>query len=673
MGIAWQRARLAALCIDAGLGESEQMFLQNVIRLVDTSGVLADNALALRTASLTVPWAGSLNSAYAENRRPRQPRWEYVQKAFSSALTACDRLQPATLVLPTALHWKNEISPLLSNPRAAAASPLAVSTAEVEAHQLQICSLVLTRGASAPVLMPIVGLLAAEVALGLISHSCDIAQLLYQAERLDLKGPNFRDELARLIAGQPKEFRVLVPVGGARTFESIEALNPSARIQQVKLGRRNPFAGMGWGPASSKAIEFVETYERSLNHREVSSQFRRQRVVLSVAVRACDMHAAAVVAQRTVAEALDQYVAGHPFVHFELDDTMGVALYGKSTIRHVSLRSPVEKSVRPLAIPWPDALRESMRVSHLLRDATAPMTRVALAWVVIESSGLHPSSIDDIAKMLALETLRQNAFMPYRFLVQDAMDREAVRHYARRAEGRRASARRKQRQAQGPGVPAAAAVRLVWSSRLAELLAGMYSLLAEKAEQSSTARRDALARLDAQVNPAVVMEIGHRAYLPSLGRWLDVLKDGWETSSTAESKALRFLLNEIGISAKASVERLTDLARSGKSAENVLSEVRAWLVDVLNSFYAARNMNLHRGIFTSEVDITLGELAVLVSDSLFEIFGTWYANGTGNGLSVAQISQDVAARYNWVTDFLDKGGSMTEIDIDRLTAPGWSP
>jgi hypothetical protein len=148
MGIAWQRARLAVLCTDAGLSDSEQMFLQTVVRLVDTSGVLADNALALRTASLAVPWAGSLNSAYAENRRPRQPRWEYVQKAFSSALTACDRLQPTTLVLPTALHWKNEISPLLGNPQAAATSPLAVSAAEVEAHQLEICSLVLTRGAS---------------------------------------------------------------------------------------------------------------------------------------------------------------------------------------------------------------------------------------------------------------------------------------------------------------------------------------------------------------------------------------------------------------------------------------------------------------------------------------------------------------------------------------------
>jgi hypothetical protein len=67
MSMAWQRARLAELCIDAGLSESEQFFLQSVIRLADTSGVLTDNALAVRTASFTVPWASSLTAAYKDD------------------------------------------------------------------------------------------------------------------------------------------------------------------------------------------------------------------------------------------------------------------------------------------------------------------------------------------------------------------------------------------------------------------------------------------------------------------------------------------------------------------------------------------------------------------------------------------------------------------------------
>ena len=301
------------------------------------------------------------------------------------------------------------------------------------------------------------------------------------------------------------------------------------------------------------------------------------------------------------------------------------------------------------------------------------MSRVALAWVMIESSGLCPKDIDNIAKMLALETLRQSAFMPYRFLVQDAMDREAVRYYKRRAEVSRTTANRRWRRAQGADVPASAAVKIRWSSRRAGLLSGMYNLLAQKAEQSSVSRRSALARLDARINPTVNTAIGHRAYLPSLRVWLSTLNDNWETSSAEEATALRSLLCEVGIPVKTSVENLTQMVRSGTSAGKNLSESHDWLLDVLNSFYSARNLNLHRGIFSSEVDITLGELAVLVSDSLFEIWATWYANGSGRGLEVRQMAKDIAGRYDWIIKYLHDGGFIVGIDIDRLTAPAWSP
>ena len=313
-----------------------------------------------------------------------------------------------------------------------------------------------------------------------------------------------------------------------------------------------------------------------------------------------------------------------------------------------------------------------MRVSHLLRDATAPMTRVALAWVMIESSGLSPGDIDDIAKMLALETLRQSAFMPYRFLVQDTMDREAVRYYRRRAEVRRIMARRKWRQAQAASIPASVAARLQRSSLRAALLRVMYDLLAQKAEQRSVNMRAALSRLDAQINPTVNIAIGHRAFLPSVTQWLSLLHDSWEASSDEQATALRSLLSEVGVPARISIEDLTQMARSGATAGKRLSESHSWLVDVLNSFYAARNMNLHRGIFSSEVDIALGELAVLVSDALFEVWATWYSNGTTNSLDTSYIAKDIAKRYDQIVAYLHSGGSLIETDVDHLTAPGWN-
>jgi len=616
---AWQRARLANLCVDAGLSEPEQLFVQSVIRLADTSGVLTDNALAARTASLTVPWASSLMSSYKDG----QPRWKYVERALRSALDACNRLQPTRLPIPTASNWQNRISTVLASDQAGTVPSLTVTGLEVEAHQLEITSFVLRQTANNDAVA--FDVLAAEVALGLISHSVDIDLLLDRIKRLKPGKASFREDLAKLLAGQPESFNVLVPVGGAKIFDSIESLNPSAKMRQVILGRRKAFTG--WGRAGPKAGEFVDNFEKTLNHPGVPQYLRRQRAMVTVTVRACDIHAAALMAHRTVAEALDQYVAGHPFVQFEIHDIVGVALLNKSWVQPVPLRQPTERAVRPLTIPWPDVLRQSMRVSHLLRNTTAPMTRVALAWVMIESSGLKPEDIDDIAKMLALETLRQGVFMPYRFLVQDAMDREAVRYYRDRAEVRRIAARRRWRQAHGVGVPASVAATLQRSSLRAALLRVMYDLLAQKAEQRSANIRASLSRLDAQINPTVDIAIGHRAFLPSVTKWLFLLYSSFETSSDEQATALRSLLSEVGAPVRTSIEDLAQMTRSGATAGKRLSESRRWLADVLNSFYAARNMNLHRGIFNSEIDIALGELAILVSDALFEVWATWYPNG----------------------------------------------
>lgn len=651
MSEAWQRARLAELCMSAGLSEAEQYFLQSVIRLADTSGVLTDNALAVRTASLAVPWASSLSIAHQEG----QPYWKYVKRALQSALNSCNRLQPDRLALPTALSWRDTISSMLIGPHSGGL-PLKVSASQVEAHQLETCSLVLTKTVNPLLTTAMLELLAAEVALGLISRLTDIGQILSEAKNLSSREPDFRPKLARLLAGQTKEFNVLVPVGGASSLDEIDKLNPTANLRQVRLGVKRSFAG--WGRAGPKARDFVEKFERSLNHPDIRARFRRQRIVVSATVRASDIRAAAAIGQLTVAEALDQYVAGHPFVHFEIDDTIGVGQLDKTWVQPVSLRPPLEGVVKPMAIPWPDILRRSMRVAHLLRDATAPMSRVALGWVMIESSGLGPddSVIDSIAKTLALETLRQSAFVPYRFLVQDAIDRQAVRYYKERAETRRRSAKNKLRVAKTAGVPAPITVSLRWESSRAELTAAMYEVLAQKADEESSVRRAHLARVDSRINPTVDPMIGHRGYLPSVTRWLSVLWDNWESSSSDEASALRSLLGDVAVPTRVSVENLVHLVRSGTLAAKHLTESRSWLVAILDAFYAARNLNLHKGVFTSEGDIALGKLAVLVSDTLFEVWATWYSNGKGKGLTASQIVQDVADRYDRIVNYLHGGG-----------------
>jgi len=225
---------------------------------------------------------------------------------------------------------------------------------------------------------------------------------------------------------------------------------------------------------------------------------------------------------------------------------------------------------------------------------------------------------------------------------------------------------------QGAGVPASVAATLQRGSLRAALLRVMYDLLAQKAEQRSVNMRASLSRLDAQINPTVDIAIGHRAFLPSVTKWLSLLHDSFETSSDEQATALRSLLSEVGVPVRTSIEDLAQMTRFGATAGKRLSESYRWLVNVLNSFYAARNMNLHRGIFISEVDIALGELAILVSDALFEVWATWYSNGTVNRLDVSYIAKDIAKRYDQIIAHLHSGGSLNEIDVDHLTAPGWS-
>ena len=186
----------------------------------------------------------------------------------------------------------------------------------------------------------------------------------------------FREAVAELLLRPDATFNVLVPVEGAITFESIELIDPSDNMRQVVRGRYRAF--MGWGDAAPKASEFVRQYEANrLSSSSAKPTFRRKYTFISVTVEACDLRAAAIKARQRVAEALDQYVAGHPFVQFDIDNVMGVNRVGMPWVQAISLRPQIEETVRPLAIPSPSTLRQAMRMSHLVRDALAPMTSVS--------------------------------------------------------------------------------------------------------------------------------------------------------------------------------------------------------------------------------------------------------------------------------------------------------
>jgi hypothetical protein len=665
MSGAWQRYRIAEFSSGVGLKTAEELFLQTVVRLADTTGVLTDSALATRTASFSVPWLASLVPVY----KSRHLKESHFQKALTSASSACARLSLGQKLLPTAHKWKSELSTIQAGSVTPASVPVInIPSAEVINHQREVASLILLGRIASPT-PDTLNLFAAEVALGLISRVADPDLLITNLRHISATDPTARLQIVNLLCSPGEQFKVIVSVIGAEAFESIEKINPSAQIRQLKLGSPGSFAG--WGNSGAAAGKFIASSIAGFQGLVANSTPEQKRAFLGLNVVACDIRAAATIARRTVMEALDQYVAGHPFVLFELDNIIGVARPNRSSVSTVLIRPPIEPNVRPLAIPWPLDLRQAMRVAHLLREATAPMTRVALAWVLIESTGHGPQDIEAIAKTVALKVLRQKAFMAYRFLVQEAFDREPVRYYRRRSSLKRASAKGLRLISDKPDTPTSISEELRLAAARADFLSQLYGLLGSRCDAAAASRRSELDTVNRAINPTA--SVNFRAYLQSEVLWLLLLRDDWHTSAAPEALALRNLLDHVGLPVKVAVEELSALARSGTAAAKALTESHEWWIDTLNAFYAARNMHLHSGVFSSEGDTVLGVLAVTVSDALFESWGTWYGGATSGAPTARQITLDLAARYDVCIAYLKAGRDITDIDLDHVTSPGWTP
>jgi hypothetical protein len=468
----------------------------------------------------------------------------------------------------------------LAYPALSLAPMMAVNPSDIDRHRYEVVRLALSspRVESAP---SVLDLLAAEVAIGVVARNADVDGLILAIRSLDKRQPSFRNELSGLLLLRERAFHVLAPVTGARIFGRLVSLDPDLKMRQVTLGQHRAFSG--WDVAGHQAREFTVAVTREPIRQpgDVRLPWRRPQV-LSMDIDAYDRRAAATIARRRVAEILDQYVAGHPWARFEIVDGFGVAAHGESDVRVITLNPPSEDSVTPLAVPWPTTLRQAMRVSHLVREATAPMTRVALAWVTIEAAGVQPTPahFEALANALALLLMRQSIFLPYRLLVQDSLDRERGRQYERRRKVTRRLAGRRRAQARRPGIPYAAAYQQQYSAIRSQLLSGLYGLLCEKYQEDVSERRAALTILNASVNPDPTGTAQPGTYLRTMHRWAALLGSTWETSSGRDASSLRQLLGAASSLTRSEIGRVSDVVRSPSATAKLLSVHADWMAHV---------------------------------------------------------------------------------------------
>jgi hypothetical protein len=669
MAEGWTRTQLTGALRDAGLKDDEQHFIHALIRYASQGQLLARSAVGVPTASLTVPWAVSLLTAHQVNRLHAR----HARNALESAIQACARLSSQWNHLPTLRAWHETLTGALAHPALSQAPTMTVGPRDLDRYRSEVVTLALAPSAVRPDPL-VLDMLAAELAIGLVARNVDIDRFILAIRNLDKQQPMYRTALGQLLRLPEQTFHVLVAVTGAKTFDSVESLDPSLKMRQVLVGQ--PGAFPGWGVAGHYGRRFVDVVTRKPIRKpgELRLPWRRP-TVLTMDVRAHDGRAAVTAARRRVAEVLDQYVAGHPWARFEILDAFCVAAHGENHAQFLVLNPPPADSVTPLAVPWPSTLRQAMRVSHLVREATAPMTRVALAWVTIEAAGVQPKSVhlEALAHALALLLLRQSVFLPYRLVMQDALDREQGRVYERRRKAIRLLAGKRRALAMQPGIPPAVVPQKQYSALRLELLSNLYALLRDKYQDDALQRRTSLATLNASVNPAPKGRAQYNTYLRTMAPWAALLVSEWETSPSPDASALRKLLEPASLLTQAEIRRISDVLRSPTSTADLLCTYADWMVHVLRALYAARNLNLHSGLFETDGDIALAHLAVLLIDTLFETWGTWYEPAPSSPLEATQVLTRLGARFDQCVGHLRNGGSAIDLDLDNLTRPRWSP
>lgn len=207
-----------------------------------------------------------------------------------------------------------------------------------------------------------------------------------------------------------RRVRVAAVVEGTRTLARLGQLfDVDADVRQFPIGKKEPD---GWGQGTAKLRKFASLHGRRPSEDPREAERSAAAVLLTLCVTAPDRGVAVHVTRRRLEEALDTYVAGNRIAELRLaSDTLVYEETGGRSRRYTS-RGPAIGTARPLTSHWPAEIRECLRMAHIARSTSSPLTSAALSWAAIEAAGIRHGNSDnaphvDLARVLSLQALRQ--------------------------------------------------------------------------------------------------------------------------------------------------------------------------------------------------------------------------------------------------------------------------
>ncbi|MFG2463663.1 hypothetical protein ACGFWE_42430 [Streptomyces sp. NPDC048523] len=503
----------------------------------------------------------------------------------------------------------------------------------------------------------------AEVASLAVWRGRDYECLIADLQRFLRKAPCGQGLLSVLRPAH-RQIRVAAVVEGARTLAGLGQLfDADTDVRQFPIGKKVPD---GWGQGTAKLRKFAALHGRRPGEDPREGERAAAAVLLTLRVMAPDRGVAVHLARRRIEEALDTYVAGHRLAELRLAPETLVFEQSDDRSRRYTSRGPTVDTAWPLTRHWPAEIRECLRMAHIARSTSSPLTSAALSWAAIEAAGISHGYNDsaahvDLARALSLQAMRQQLLSSHQCVrrVASAIHDEVTERAA--AIGRAVEGLERHLAKKG------AQLALERQLREARGRAATAELEAADADNLYLQPLNEIDRA-APVN-------GH-GLLSDLNRWADLLAE------------LPGAAQEVKIGS-AALSRLRSVLPGLPAHDIVVWQARmsspkqcaAWLKDAeercraqLSWMYVLRNTALHQGVFASVADSHDAHGARGTLDLTLEVLGNWYAVATSAQLPEAawtahRVIGELAKRQKDLISHLEADTAVADLNFTHLTGP----
>jgi len=454
---------------------------------------------------------------------------------------------------------------------------------------------------------------AAEAAAILLLEGRDYDELVLDLQRLLRKTAPTASAVWAALLPPEKPFLAACLVEGTRGLQGLPGLLPGAR--QYDAAKAD---GAGWAAGAARLRQYAAS----------QAPVGRLVCLVTAEVHARDRATAGWRLRRSVAEVLDQYVAGHRLADLRLLPETLVAEHGGTGHTEITARAPSVRTAYPLTPDWPLLMRESLRTAHLARVTDSPVARAALAWSAIEALGVvsvKPApdevSAEQLAAALALHHLRDRTMEAHHAIRQAAAAELAAAEQAQAKTTARL--RSVLATASGP-----TPIRPESAAALSQAVAEARAETAVATSWSSELQLRLTPALDA-LEAYVEVHAGSRL-LAGVNDWVRVLSPSRRDDPlllVAAREALDNLVRAVGGSAARDVRACRALYAADAVLADELDLLQARGLGLLNWLYAARNLSVHEGVFALDGDgplLAVGALNQL--DASLEVLGNWFSH-----------------------------------------------